>query len=377
MLLILYYVMKTLRVQLIGFASSFNMERDRLFYILRKTYNVTVVDIGQSCDVILIGNSDDYNLGSSYKYPTLFYDRISRKDYGLLHISIDLILEKRPYKFEWQQYVILNSFIATLNTKKEVIRHYWSYEPKTNLLYNFSQLNVLVYSGTKTGSMSLYASFKEIDNGTLGIHYDYSLNNLYQISDIIQAPREEPLLIITSYRDPISRIISQYFQRTEAQIDQLSQLNTNIIDDVIAYIRRVIDTELVDAWHPFLENNKRNYGGVNIYDKPFNREEGYQIYETPIVKIIILMFDRIAEWEEIIRRQTQYSEFKLITVNQTNQKSISNLYTQVCNEIAIPMSILDELFEKEKDNINYFYDSDDIIKLKEKWGKIFQPPCYL
>src|SRR5690606_32599454 len=139
------------------------------------------------------------------------------------------------------------------------------------------------------------------------IHSDSQIiKTSYTVSDIINTVKKNKILLISSYREPISQYLSCYFQNIEQRLnmslDEIINMDFNLL------LQKIINDMHDTKWlvHPFLENDKKNFDNVNIYDTPFNKVKGFQTFETDKIKILLLRFDKISTWEEIIRMYTQY-----------------------------------------------------------------------
>jgi hypothetical protein len=270
--------------------------------------------------------------------------------------------------FNWQEYVSLNFYFNIPNNYPEALEHFINIGCIYGLNYKFKNIQVLIYSAGKTGTASLKKSFDKI----LPSNYVFSLHNdeymvYHNVNDIINCQRENKILMLCSYREPISQYISFFFQNIEnkfgSSIDEILKLDIEVI------LQKIINDIYGDDWlvHPFLENDKKNFDNINIFDTAFDKNNGYQIFETERVKIILLKFDKIDKWQEIIRNNTIYSEFELISANLTIDKPVYDLYKKVLNQIIIPKSILDDIYTMEESNMKYFYTDEEIIKIKNKW----------
>lgn len=237
-----------------------------------------------------------------------------------------------------------------------------------------SKINVLIYTGGKTGTTSLLTSFESLlgNNNVTYSHNDrYSKKVLkcpYLVKDIIDISRSNILTVISSYRDPVSRHISSFFQHIETLTKQpFSEILKMPPFKICKLIVEKMNKHFYECYHPFLENDRANIDNINIFDKPFNKEIGYQQYQTNKINLLILRFDKIANWEGIIRQNTKYKNFVLLSDNITKNKPIAPLYQQITEKIIIPHQLLDKLFDIEKKNMEYFYTQQEIEQIKKKW----------
>jgi len=276
-----------------------------------------------------------------------------------------------PADFDCQHYRILNHCYTFKSTEKEALEeHYILHSTEEKLPHNFNNIDIIIYSGGKTGSSTLYHSFKGVigSERLFAVHNDFQLGGSVKIADIFRQRKKKPVLIVSAYREPVSRHLSSFFQNIfmhlNTDLDHLLKMDIKFIMDELI---RIMRNNFFELYHPFLENDKKNINGIDIFKTPFNKEKGFQVYRTPKVKLILLLFDKINNWGTIIRDNTQYKKFQLMPANLTNNKETYSLYREVCDKIIIPTDLLDCLFLAEKTNMEYFYTPEQIDQIKKKW----------
>jgi hypothetical protein len=270
---------------------------------------------------------------------------------------------------ELKEYIISNGQKISKIAECGAIQHYNEFGSKFDHPYHFDCIEVIVNSGRKTASASLFYSFVSIlpVKNVLHVHYELSVPAVHRIIDIINQSRKQ-LLMVSCYREPISRHLSSFFQHMEEMlnmnIESILKLDAS---EICQLFIEHLEKNFFEANHPFSDHFKHNLNDINIFSKEFNKTKGFQIYETEKLRLIFLRFDKISHWESIIRENTQYKNFRLFENNLTSQKTTAELYKKVCNQIVIPKKLLDNLFELENDNLEYFYTTEEIQKIKQKY----------
>ena len=243
-------------------------------------------------------------------------------------------------------------------------------------------IQILIFSGGKTASSTLYWSFVKLNQFALQTHCDYFTAQCLKldmtIHDIIEAERKEKLLIISCYREPISRTLSSLFEqyqgifKIQANNEVQAMKIFNQIDNSL--IREQFIRFLKNGFEDYHPNCDKLYKGqdlgsyIDIYKYPYNRNQGYQIYETEKFKWIYLRFDKIGNFEKIIRENTKYKNFEFTNQNQnlSQDKLYYEKYLQA-QKFSIPKNLLDLCFKRDEKNLNYFYTPSEINAIKEKW----------
>ena len=84
---------------------------------------------------------------------------------------------------------------------------------------------------------------------------------------------------------------------------------------------------------------------LDIYQYPFDKEMGYQVIHHNNKMYINLLFDNINNWEETIRQETPYKNFKLIPSNLSEDKWYSSIYEKFKAHLKLTQKELDKLYQ--------------------------------
>lgn len=277
-------------------------------------------------------------------------------------------LEKLPANFNWKHYATLHPWFQ-LTTEEASARHYLVYGYQGGYTYNYANLDVLVYSTGKTGSSTLMMSFKTIGKNATTMHEDSKLPSVDRIVDIINYPRVQKLLVVTSYREPISQYLSLLFQNIPYHLSMpVAQILQHNIEWVNQQAVKFVAQSITSHYEcPFSVNQMKNYDGANIYKSEFNKDLGFVTLETERLNILVLVFEKIQNWTSIIQNNTRYKNFEMKLSNITSGKDIGKLYKDVQSTIVIPKQVLDTIYKREELNMKYFYTPEEVVNIKKRW----------
>ena len=289
-------------------------------------------------------------------------------------------LKMLPGDFNWLKFFGLNTPLIGPEiswTETNAINNYLRLKQiRSRVAYKEEDVDIIVYTGGKTGSSSLATACVQaapyLNVTTFQMHQEALACNFNPV-DIIQAVRQQRLLIISSYREPISRNMSAFFQSiTHITGMAMHQVLNSSVDELIQIFIREYQKHHWQDYHPFLDNDCKNIDNIDIFSKPFNQVEGYQVYQTEKVTFLQLRFDNISNWQSIIRENTHLANFRMMEINKAESKPINNLYRRFCNQIVLPKELLDDIFARSEQNLNYFYNQSQIDQLKTKWYSCLQ-----
>jgi len=236
-------------------------------------------------------------------------------------------------------------------------------------LEKYRNIKYIIFTGGKTGGSTLSTCLKD----SLHVHCDYHMWQQHPalakygigVKDLINyiyTKTGKKVLILSAYRDPVSRTISAFFENYEINIrkknatlqEQLAVFNDNFF--------------MEEEKHPFLD--KENLMGLDIYEKPFDKVNGYTVYENDKIKLLLLKFDIINKWKDIIPLyldKNSISDFTYIKSNISTDKWYSSLYKNFKNNFYTTNYLLDLTIHNNSELLNYFYTPQQLSALLSIW----------
>jgi hypothetical protein len=190
-------------------------------------------------------------------------------------------------------------------------------------------VEVFIICCGKSGSSTLHSTF--INNNYTSIHthsnedYNYVFKkncNLFELIEFNMKNHKE-IYIIDSYRDPIERKISSFFQN-------LDDDNHNSID----FISSQLDRYIYSLENYVSINEIFDYFNIQ-YFKQFDFEKKYNILKYKNIIFIKLRFEDIKNWGQILSNIFN-KNLELYSDNLSENKKYINEYNIIKNEYKIP-----------------------------------------
>lgn len=238
---------------------------------------------------------------------------------------------------------------------------------------------IVVFSGGKTGSMTLYNTFKKYNINSYHIHgcNGIKINPNDTFFEFYDGPYYHPvtvshnkdLLIISSYREPVSRMISSLFHSytlfvPEININDSIEINFEKIKNKLFDF--MINKYYFELYHPTIQLRDLNF--FDIYSRDFDKINGHSIYNFKNVTFIMLRFDKLKEWESIIAKYLNFPNFKIYPDNVTENKVYAKLYRYTLANLVIPVEYAKDLLMADINNLRFFYEEKDVRKIFEKYN---------
>lgn len=242
-----------------------------------------------------------------------------------------------------------------------------------NCLRDSNNIRVIVITLPKIGTTILAVSFQRAFNGRSGFNnviHGHSNECIYRWIPFLKPDKicvrdfidyynwkhpGKKAIVVHSYREPISRLISSYFQHNMSRLNK--DCNT-LKELIIKFLETLVPVNTL--YKEYSDN-----AGSPLFEIPFNHELGYGYKASDYCHLINTRVDKLKNLERLVRiiDPEQFKNFK--TVESNVQKDA--LYDIVKKTIVIPKEILDKHYENEKNYLNYYYKPEEILKIKEAW----------
>lgn len=224
------------------------------------------------------------------------------------------------------------------------------------------KFEVIVYCGAKCGGTTLAKTFQNNGYKTLHMHGEKSpgmfscsvkLNStIYDVVD--NSCKSNKVYIIDSYRTPIERKISAFFQQINNKIDEYENLH---IDELIKIFNEKHLNQ--ENYHPL--NDIMAHYDLNNFEN-FDSDRGYNIIEKDNKVFIKIRFDDINNWSDILSK-IMGKNITMHPDNLTKHKKSATLYNTFKNKYKPPKSYIDnvrkddefKIYNNYKKNAEYIY----------------------
>lgn len=218
---------------------------------------------------------------------------------------------------------------------------------------------ILVLSGGKTGSSTLEESCLELkrlhnDTGLMVVraHFEAEVHH-----HIMAATPTSRVLILTSFRDPLTRMISSLFQNLALHVPALDT-TVGVLDQLII-LKQFMD-RCFDPTNPFF------FEAYHPMGVPPEHVRTAVMTSTESVDTLWLRFDRIDEWSETIR--LLLPGFRIVSQNLSQDKSYAGLYRLFRTLYRYPYPHVRRLVERERPIWQHYLTDEEMEDLVRQWS---------
>ena len=181
--------------------------------------------------------------------------------------------------------------------------------------------------------------------------------------------------IISLVRDPIARAISSVFQNMSdlfpgiencESVFALDQIETHLLHQIEEF------DESSDFACTWFDKELKAVFGFDIFQHPFNKDRGYDIFETEKADFLIIRTENLTRsCPTALKEFLNIESFELSNNNVGGKKPYRKLYKQLLNNITIPADTLNRIYGSRF--VRHFYKNSEIENFKKRWRKPSQP----
>lgn len=250
---------------------------------------------------------------------------------------------------------------------------------------------VLVYQMAKVASRGIVEALKDKqDLGVLHFHFADPDNSTYMhrqlfganglrhksnsmihgraIYDLVIKPGHKAF-IITLVREPIARNISSYFHNLNIiwrQRDAHEKVPFDkLVEGFLSYPLNAVPLEWFDReFKPAL--------GVDIYEHPFPREQGFMRFSTDRYEVLVMRHDLDdRQKERCLQQLLGVQDVAIRPANTAAEQPYAEAYRHFVETVRLPESYITEMLDSKY--TRHFYPSEEIERLRAKWLRIAAP----
>jgi len=212
---------------------------------------------------------------------------------------------------------------------------------------DYMNFDIFVYCGGKCGGTTLSNTFTKNNYKTTHLHVsickgffssDIDTNNTFNIID--NSSSDKLVYIIDSYRTPIERKLSSYFQNIEITTPNYKSLST---EELIMFFNQNL-LDIIEEYHSIDE--VLTHYNIPLW-KEFDFEKGYNIVRKDNKVFIKILFKDIENWGKILS-EILSKEITIFSENLTANKSVFSYYNKFKEMYKVNKSYIYNILQNDK-----------------------------
>ena len=173
--------------------------------------------------------------------------------------------------------------------------------------------------------------------------------------------------VVSIVRDPVATNISGFFQNYPWWPLDLQKRciagKDGCVDELIAHFMQDYPHSVpVDWW----DNELKQVFGVDVLASRFPKEEGYEIYKTAEVEVLVLKLEKMKGcFKQAIKEFMGIENIEIISKNEARDKWYGDVYDRFLETISLPVAYVDRLYNSPL--YQNFYSQEELENFRSKW----------
>ena len=182
----------------------------------------------------------------------------------------------------------------------------------------------------------------------------------------LRIPKKTKWIMVTLVREPIARNISAFFQDIEVYVPDFSCQRYSEPGEIERLTEFFFDTIAHDDPLTWFDREAKKVTGIDVYESPFPKAEGYQIYSGETSDLLLIRCEDINQCGcNAIQKFLGIDEFVIHVTNVSSDKKYGELYGNLQRAIKLPEEYVNRMYSSKY--ALHFYDEDELAAFKARW----------
>lgn len=173
--------------------------------------------------------------------------------------------------------------------------------------------------------------------------------------------------VISLVRDPIATNVSGFFHNYLWWPPRLQDRSLPLSEE---YLQELCQQFLTAYPHDvpltWFDMELEPIFGIDVFATPFPKERGFKVYEGQLANVLLLKLNRLRDSAaEAFGEFLGIENFELVRANEGDDKWYAELYQSFKQQVALPASYADRLYQSHF--ANHFYTDAELEAFRNKW----------
>ena len=193
-------------------------------------------------------------------------------------------------------------------------------------------------------------------------------NNMIRVSQFLQS-FDGPIDVVTAFRDPVAREVSGVFQTAGVSHPNLLDKETGevvcsqgVINHMENYCANYDEAHcFASSW---FDRELKSYFGIDLFEHPFPHDIGYLIVDNGRVRVLVMMFEKIATAFPSGAKEFFDLPFAPNLLRENVRKN-DDQYREVLKSLHFERADIEKIYESKY--VRHFYSPEQIQGFVQNW----------
>jgi hypothetical protein len=181
----------------------------------------------------------------------------------------------------------------------------------------------------------------------------------------VRQQRRDPdikrLHVISAVREPIGLALSAVFQNHEHHFPNLESVTAPRCAELV---QKHPHLERFQNW---FDNELKPLTDIDVFQRPFPRERGFDIYENEVARVLVYRFESLARIKEILETFLEREFREVVNANLSERKPYSGVYAAVKAQIRFPPALVQAHCDSKM--MRHFYSLAERQSFQTRWSQ--------
>jgi hypothetical protein len=149
----------------------------------------------------------------------------------------------------------------------------------------------------------------------------------------------------------------------EAHEHYFSSLESVTVSRCVERVQQVIQLEWFRNW---FDSELKPLTEIDVFDRPFPRERGFDIYENDLARVLVYRFESLARVKEILEAFLGREVREVVDANLSECKPYSKVYAAIKTQVRFPREFVQAQFDTKM--MRHFYSAEERQSFQTRWS---------
>jgi hypothetical protein len=167
--------------------------------------------------------------------------------------------------------------------------------------------------------------------------------------------------VITGMREPIGAMLSSIFENYSYFFSKDGEVNLTQYRDILL-MRTAMD--LIQQW---FDCELKPFTGIDVFEKPFPRDQGYAIYENKFSRLLLYRYEALEKLSAMLREFLGCEVQSVINRNIGSSKEYAEAYRKAKEHLQLPADFVAKHCNSRM--MRHFYSEKERQNFQVKWTR--------
>jgi hypothetical protein len=172
------------------------------------------------------------------------------------------------------------------------------------------------------------------------------------------------LEVVTGVRELIGLVLSSTFENYQYFESSIEAMTLDRCRKVLLH------PKTFKALRHWFDLELKRFIGIDVFQTPFPKEQGYRIYENHFARVLVYRFDFLSALPAILQNFLCWNIPTLVNSNVGAEKAYAEQYRNARENLRLPKEFVHSLYGDKM--MRHFYSHAELDRMRQRWSEVEQ-----